>query len=56
MKKTTFAVLTLMLLMLGVTLQQRTVTASEPLAFTAAPVKQAESKFDTLRHYFGTFS
>ena len=56
MKKTTFAVLTLMLLMLGVTLQQRTVTASEPLAFTAAPEKQAEIKFDTLRHDFGTFS
>ena len=56
MKKTTFAVLALMLLMLGVTLQQRTVTASEPLAFTAAPEKQAEIKFDTLRHDFGTFS
>ena len=52
----TFAVIALLLLIIGVTMQRRTVNASEPMAFTAAPEKQAEIKFDTLRHDFGTFS
>ena len=56
MKKMTFAVIALLLLIIGVTMQRRTVNASEPMAFTAAPEKQAEIKFDTLRHDFGTFS